>query len=102
MAARAVPCRAVQVFASAGLSSPIAASIITGGVNLAVTLAAAAALDRCGRMHSAGSPANSTRELRTAQLRCCDGEVLSLLSTRCVAAMGRKLRMVCQGTSTCA
>jgi hypothetical protein len=37
-----------QVFASAGLSSPIAASIITGGVNLAVTLAAAALLDRWG------------------------------------------------------
>ncbi|KAF6258875.1 hypothetical protein COO60DRAFT_1076306 [Scenedesmus sp. NREL 46B-D3] len=38
-----------KVFASAGLSSPVVASIITGGVNLAVTLAAAALLDRCGR-----------------------------------------------------
>lgn len=39
---------ASQVFSAAGLKSPIAASIITGGVNLLFTIAAAAAMDRCG------------------------------------------------------
>lgn len=37
----------LQVFAAAGLGSPIAASIITGGVNLLFTIAAAVAMDRC-------------------------------------------------------
>eukprot|EP00775_Hariotina_reticulata_P005499 gene5499-5734_t len=38
-----------KVFANAGLPSPILASIITGGVNLAFTVAAASVLDRHGR-----------------------------------------------------
>jgi hypothetical protein len=37
-----------QVFAAAGLKSPIAASIITGGVNLLFTIGAASVMDRCG------------------------------------------------------
>jgi hypothetical protein len=38
----------LQVFAAAGLKSPIAASIITGGVNLLFTIGAASVMDRCG------------------------------------------------------
>jgi hypothetical protein len=38
-----------QVFAAAGLQSPVAASIITGGVNLLFTIASAAVMDRCGQ-----------------------------------------------------
>lgn len=36
----------LQVFAAAGLQSPIAASIITGGVNLLFTIAAAVVMDK--------------------------------------------------------
>jgi hypothetical protein len=36
----------LQVFAAAGLQSPIAASIITGGVNLLFTISAAVMMDR--------------------------------------------------------
>lgn len=36
-----------QVFAAAGLKSPIAASIITAGVNLLFTIGAASVMDRC-------------------------------------------------------
>ena len=42
-----VACTCCQVFAAAGLQSPIVASIITGGVNLLFTIAAASAIDRC-------------------------------------------------------
>ncbi|KAF8055122.1 menG [Scenedesmus sp. PABB004] len=38
-----------KVFAGAGLASPIAGSIVVGGVNLSVTLGAARLLDRAGR-----------------------------------------------------
>jgi hypothetical protein len=41
--------RHAQVFARAGLSSPVVGSIVVGSVNIAGTLLAAALIDRAGR-----------------------------------------------------
>lgn len=65
-----LPCF-LQVFANAGLSSPILASIITGGVNLAFTVAAASVLDRS----AAGSTGRFSRVTAAASGACmwCGG-----------------------------